>query len=76
MTLMSLVNADSYVQQGVAVKGEEYLDLSVVFEQYSPAGQDTRSTCSSGDDSVFTHEPLPDEPCLPKRQQCNSVIRA
>ncbi|MBN3279455.1 FGFR3 factor, partial [Polyodon spathula] len=55
---------------------DEYLDLSVVFEQYSPAGQDTRSTCSSGDDSVFTHEPLPDEPCLPKRQQCNSVIRA
>ncbi|XP_058890393.1 fibroblast growth factor receptor 3-like isoform X2 [Acipenser ruthenus] len=54
---------------------DEYLDLSVVFEQYSPAGQDTRSTCSSGDDSVFTHEPLPDEPCLPKRQQCNSVIR-
>ncbi|XP_041133843.1 fibroblast growth factor receptor 3-like isoform X7 [Polyodon spathula] len=55
---------------------DEYLDLSVVFEQYSPACQDTRSTCSSGDDSVFTHEPFPDEPCLPKHQQCNGVIRA
>ncbi|KAK1175199.1 hypothetical protein AOXY_G2858 [Acipenser oxyrinchus oxyrinchus] len=54
---------------------DEYLDLSVVFEQYSPACQDTRSTCSSGDDSVFTHEPFPDEPCLPKHQQCNGVIR-
>ncbi|MGH0159415.1 UNVERIFIED_CONTAM: hypothetical protein FKN15_067883 [Acipenser sinensis] len=55
---------------------DEYLDLSVVFEQYSPACQDTRSTCSSGDDSVFTHEPFPEEPCLPKHQQCNGVIRA
>ncbi|XP_078508908.1 fibroblast growth factor receptor 4 isoform X1 [Lissotriton helveticus] len=35
---------------------EEYLDLSMPFEQYSPACEDTTSTCSS-DDSVFTHEP-------------------
>uniref|UniRef100_A0A8B9T7B8 Fibroblast growth factor receptor n=1 Tax=Anas platyrhynchos TaxID=8839 RepID=A0A8B9T7B8_ANAPL len=54
---------------------DEYLDLSVPFEQYSPAGQDTHSTCSSGDDSVFAHDLLPDEPCLPKHPPCNGVIR-
>uniref|UniRef100_UPI00398ECCBF fibroblast growth factor receptor 3 isoform X2 n=1 Tax=Pristiophorus japonicus TaxID=55135 RepID=UPI00398ECCBF len=54
---------------------EEYLDLSAPFEQYSPACQDTHSTCSSGDDSVFAHDALPDNPCLPKHQQCNGVIR-
>ncbi|XP_066477204.1 fibroblast growth factor receptor 3 isoform X2 [Tiliqua scincoides] len=53
---------------------DEYLDLSVPFEQYSPAGQDTHSACSSGDDSVFAHDLLPDEPCLPK-QQANGIIR-
>uniref|UniRef100_A0A672HSL5 Fibroblast growth factor receptor n=1 Tax=Salarias fasciatus TaxID=181472 RepID=A0A672HSL5_SALFA len=45
---------------------DEYLDLSVPFEQYSPTCQDSGSTCSSVDDSVFAHDPLPDEPCLPK----------
>ncbi|KAM8939960.1 fibroblast growth factor receptor 3 isoform 7-T7 [Pelodytes ibericus] len=54
---------------------DEYLDLSVPFEQYSPACQDSHSTCSSGDDSVFTHDILPDEPCLPNQQQYNGVIR-
>ncbi|XP_067885797.1 fibroblast growth factor receptor 3-like isoform X2 [Heterodontus francisci] len=54
---------------------EEYLDLSAPFEQYSPACQDTHSTCSSGDDSVFAHDALPDETCLAKHQQCNGVIR-
>ncbi|XP_062981987.1 fibroblast growth factor receptor 3 isoform X3 [Elgaria multicarinata webbii] len=54
---------------------DEYLDLSVPFEQYSPAGQDTQSACSSGDDSVFAHDLLSDEPsCLPK-QQANGTIR-
>ncbi|XP_053560199.1 fibroblast growth factor receptor 3 isoform X4 [Bombina bombina] len=53
---------------------DEYLDLSVPFEQYSPACQDTHSTCSSGDDSVFAHDILADEPCLPKHQQYNGVI--
>ncbi|XP_015267995.1 PREDICTED: fibroblast growth factor receptor 4 [Gekko japonicus] len=42
---------------------EEYLDLSMPFEQYSPSCEDTTSTCSS-DDSVFTHDPLPITPCL------------
>uniref|UniRef100_A0A6I8RGC9 Fibroblast growth factor receptor n=1 Tax=Xenopus tropicalis TaxID=8364 RepID=A0A6I8RGC9_XENTR len=54
---------------------DEYLDLSVPFEQYSPACQDSHSTCSSGDDSVFAHDILPDEPCLPKHQQYNGAIR-
>ncbi|NXW06862.1 FGFR1 factor, partial [Fregetta grallaria] len=47
--------------------GKEYLDLSMPLDQYSPGFPDTRSsTCSSGEDSVFSHDPLPDEPCLPK----------
>ncbi|KAL6082867.1 hypothetical protein STEG23_002561 [Scotinomys teguina] len=41
---------------------DEYLDLSVPFEQYSPGGQDTPSSSSSGDDSVFTHDLLPSGP--------------
>uniref|UniRef100_A0ABM5EP93 Fibroblast growth factor receptor n=1 Tax=Pogona vitticeps TaxID=103695 RepID=A0ABM5EP93_9SAUR len=46
---------------------QEYLDLSIPLDQYSPSFPDTRSsTCSSGEDSVFSHDPLPDELCLPK----------
>lgn len=41
---------------------QEYLDLSVPFEQYSPGGQDTPSSSSSGDDSVFAHDLLPPAP--------------
>ncbi|KAF6130065.1 fibroblast growth factor receptor 3 [Phyllostomus discolor] len=37
---------------------DEYLDLSVPFEQYSPGGPDTPSSSSSGDDSVFAHDLL------------------
>ncbi|XP_045432088.1 fibroblast growth factor receptor 2 isoform X5 [Pipistrellus kuhlii] len=44
---------------------EEYLDLSQPLEQYSPSYPDTRSSCSSGDDSVFSPDPMPFEPCLP-----------
>ncbi|XP_067160704.1 fibroblast growth factor receptor 4 isoform X2 [Apteryx mantelli] len=47
----------------LAAVSEEYLDLSMPFEQYSPSCEDTTSTCSS-DDSVFTHDPLPLAPCL------------
>ncbi|XP_030628906.1 fibroblast growth factor receptor 3 isoform X2 [Chanos chanos] len=54
---------------------DEYLDLSVPFEQYSPTCQDSNSTCSSGDDSVFAHDPLPEEPCLPKHHHSNGIIR-
>ncbi|XP_055721657.1 fibroblast growth factor receptor 3 isoform X4 [Salvelinus fontinalis] len=43
---------------------DDYLDLSVPFEQYSPTCQDSSSTCSSGDDSVFSHDPLPMTPSL------------
>ncbi|XP_077585332.1 fibroblast growth factor receptor 2 isoform X12 [Stigmatopora nigra] len=53
---------------------EEYLDLCSPTEQYSPIFPDTRSSCSSGDDSVFSHEPLPDEPCLPKYQHINGNV--
>ncbi|XP_014383764.1 PREDICTED: fibroblast growth factor receptor 2 [Myotis brandtii] len=45
---------------------EEYLDLSQPLEQYSPSYPDTRSSCSSGDDSVFSPDPMPYEPCLPQ----------
>ncbi|XP_036788104.1 fibroblast growth factor receptor 1 isoform X8 [Manis pentadactyla] len=46
---------------------QEYLDLTMPLDQYSPSFPDTRSsTCSSGEDSVFSHEPLPEEPCLPR----------
>ncbi|XP_067278666.1 fibroblast growth factor receptor 3 isoform X1 [Pseudorasbora parva] len=55
---------------------DEYLDLSVSFEQYSPTCPDSNSTCSSGDDSVFAHDSLPEEPCLPKHHHhTNGVIR-
>ncbi|XP_027691922.1 fibroblast growth factor receptor 3 isoform X13 [Vombatus ursinus] len=54
---------------------DEYLDLSVPFEQYSPTCQDSHSTCSSGDDSVFAHDLLPEEPCLPKGPKCNGALR-
>lgn len=43
-------------------RSQEYLDLSVPFEQYSPGGQDTPSSGSSGDDSVFAHDLLPPAP--------------
>ncbi|XP_041065035.1 fibroblast growth factor receptor 2-like isoform X3 [Carcharodon carcharias] len=46
----------------------DYLDLSAPLEQYSPSYPDTRSSCSSGDDSVFS-DPMPNEPCLSKYQQ-------
>ncbi|XP_035600621.1 fibroblast growth factor receptor 2-like isoform X3 [Oncorhynchus keta] len=54
---------------------EEYLDLCAPAEQYSPNFQDTHSSCSSGDDSVFSHDPLPDQPCLPKYQHINGGIK-
>ncbi|XP_034753794.1 fibroblast growth factor receptor 2 isoform X1 [Etheostoma cragini] len=54
---------------------EEYLDLCAPAEQYSPSFPDTRSSCSSGDDSVFSHDPLPDEPCLPKYQHINGIVK-
>ncbi|XP_032379291.1 fibroblast growth factor receptor 2 isoform X3 [Etheostoma spectabile] len=54
---------------------EEYLDLCAPAEQYSPSFPDTRSSCSSGDDSVFSHDPLPDEPCLPKYQHINGNVK-
>ncbi|XP_008104985.1 fibroblast growth factor receptor 2 isoform X4 [Anolis carolinensis] len=54
---------------------EEYLDLSGPLEQYSPSYPDTRSSCSSGDDSVFSPDPMPYEPCLPKYQHINGSVK-
>uniref|UniRef100_A0A8C3RD35 Fibroblast growth factor receptor 2 n=2 Tax=Neoaves TaxID=3078114 RepID=A0A8C3RD35_9PASS len=53
----------------------EYLDLSGPLEQYSPSYPDTRSSCSSGDDSVFSPDPMPYEPCLPKYQHMNGSVK-
>ncbi|KAM4032841.1 fibroblast growth factor receptor 2 isoform 2-T2 [Anomaloglossus baeobatrachus] len=54
---------------------EEYLDLSVPLEQYSPSFPDSScSASSSGDDSVFSPDPLPHEPCLPKLQNVNGSV--
>ncbi|XP_075697238.1 fibroblast growth factor receptor 2 isoform X3 [Rhinoderma darwinii] len=54
---------------------EEYLDLSVPLEQYSPSFPDSScSASSSGDDSVFSPDPMPHEPCLPKFQNVNGSV--
>ncbi|XP_069755947.1 fibroblast growth factor receptor 2-like isoform X4 [Narcine bancroftii] len=53
----------------------EYLDLSGPLEQYSPSYPGTRSSYSSGDDSVFS-DPMPNDPCLSKYQQhINGTIK-
>ncbi|XP_071466785.1 fibroblast growth factor receptor 2 isoform X2 [Marmota flaviventris] len=54
---------------------EDYLDLSQPLEQYSPSYPDTRSSCSSGDDSVFSPDPMPYEPCLPQFPHINGSIK-
>ncbi|XP_078500062.1 fibroblast growth factor receptor 2 isoform X3 [Lissotriton helveticus] len=54
---------------------EEYLDLNNPLEQYSPSYPDTRSSCSSGDDSVFSPDAMPYDPCLPKSQHTNGTIK-
>uniref|UniRef100_A0A2I3GMT9 Fibroblast growth factor receptor n=1 Tax=Nomascus leucogenys TaxID=61853 RepID=A0A2I3GMT9_NOMLE len=53
----------------------EYLDLSQPLEQYSPSYPDTRSSCSSGDDSVFSPDPMPYEPCLPQYPHINGSVK-
>ncbi|KAG3263960.1 fibroblast growth factor receptor 2 [Ictidomys tridecemlineatus] len=54
---------------------EDYLDLSQPLEQYSPSYPDTRSSCSSGDDSVFSPDPMPYEPCLPQFPHINGSTK-
>uniref|UniRef100_A0A672J9M1 Fibroblast growth factor receptor n=1 Tax=Salarias fasciatus TaxID=181472 RepID=A0A672J9M1_SALFA len=51
---------------------DEYLDLSTPFEQYSPSCEDTSSSCSSDNDSVFTHDALSTDPCLLGYQDVSS----
>uniref|UniRef100_A0A8C8A8U2 Fibroblast growth factor receptor 4 n=1 Tax=Oryzias sinensis TaxID=183150 RepID=A0A8C8A8U2_9TELE len=53
---------------------DEYLDLSTPFEQYSPSCEDTSSSCSSDNDSVFTHDALSTDPCLLSYQDVHSRI--
>lgn len=52
----------------------QYLDLSTPFEQYSPSCEDTSSSCSSDNDSVFTHDALSTDPCLLGYQDVRSQI--
>uniref|UniRef100_P21803-2 Isoform Short of Fibroblast growth factor receptor 2 n=1 Tax=Mus musculus TaxID=10090 RepID=P21803-2 len=54
---------------------EEYLDLTQPLEQYSPSYPDTSSSCSSGDDSVFSPDPMPYEPCLPQYPHINGSVK-
>ncbi|KAM8924838.1 fibroblast growth factor receptor 2 isoform 2-T2 [Pelodytes ibericus] len=55
---------------------KEYLNLSVPLEQYSPSFPDSSgSASSSGDDSVFSSDPMPNEPCLPKYQHANGSVK-
>uniref|UniRef100_A0A6Q2WVJ5 Fibroblast growth factor receptor n=1 Tax=Esox lucius TaxID=8010 RepID=A0A6Q2WVJ5_ESOLU len=53
---------------------DEYLDLSTPFEQYSPSCEDTSSSCSSDNDSVFTHDALSTDPCLQGYHDVHSRI--
>ncbi|XP_058864689.1 fibroblast growth factor receptor 1 isoform X3 [Acipenser ruthenus] len=51
----------------IMASNQDYLDLTAPLDQYSPSYPDTRcSTCSSGEDSVFSHDPHVEEPCLPR----------
>ncbi|XP_066572538.1 fibroblast growth factor receptor 4 isoform X2 [Amia ocellicauda] len=54
---------------------DEYLDLSTPFEQYSPSCEDNSSTCSSDNDSVFTHDALSTDPCFLGYHDVHSRIR-
>ncbi|KAG8435625.1 hypothetical protein GDO86_013535 [Hymenochirus boettgeri] len=57
---------------------EEYLDLSAPLEQYSPSYPESScsASSSSGDDSVFSPEPMPHDPCLPKLQHANGGVKS
>ncbi|XP_006879953.1 PREDICTED: fibroblast growth factor receptor 2 isoform X1 [Elephantulus edwardii] len=55
---------------------EDYLDLTQPLEQYSPSYPGTRSSCSSGDDSVFSPDPMPYESCLPQYPHKSSSVSA
>ncbi|XP_028668720.2 fibroblast growth factor receptor 4 [Erpetoichthys calabaricus] len=59
----------------LASVSDEYLDLSTPFEQYSPSCEDTSSTCSSDNDSVFTHDTMSTDPCLLGYHNVSSGIR-
>lgn len=54
---------------------DEYLDLSTPFEQYSPSCEDSSSSCSSDNDSVFTHDAQSTDPCLLSYHDVHSRIK-
>ncbi|KAG9340921.1 hypothetical protein JZ751_020114 [Albula glossodonta] len=49
---------------------DDYLDLAMAFEQYSPFCEETSGSCSSDNDSVFTHDALPPGPTLGLQGDC------
>lgn len=64
---------NSWLMSGLPLSSQ-YLDLSTPFEQYSPSCEDTSSSCSSDNDSVFTHDALSTDPCLLGYQDVRSRI--
>ncbi|KAK6475667.1 fibroblast growth factor receptor 4-like [Huso huso] len=71
-TFKQLVNELDRILASIS---DEYLDLSTPFEQYSPSCEDTSSTCSSDNDSVFTHDATLTDPCLLGYHDIGSRIR-
>ncbi|MGH0139888.1 UNVERIFIED_CONTAM: hypothetical protein FKN15_076425 [Acipenser sinensis] len=71
-TFKQLVNELDRILASIS---DEYLDLSTPFEQYSPSCEDTSSTCSSDNDSVFTHDAMLTDPCLLGYHDIGSRIR-
>ncbi|XP_069565726.1 fibroblast growth factor receptor 4 isoform X1 [Brachyistius frenatus] len=63
------------LDKGLLSISDEYLDLSTPFEQYSPSCEDTSSSCSSDNDSVFTHDALSTDPCLLGYQDAKATLR-
>ncbi|XP_041426814.1 fibroblast growth factor receptor 2-like isoform X4 [Xenopus laevis] len=54
---------------------EEYLDLSAPLDSPSFPDSSCSASSSSGDDSVFSPDPTPHDPCLPKFQHVNGVVK-
>ncbi|KAJ8394453.1 hypothetical protein AAFF_G00046640 [Aldrovandia affinis] len=54
---------------------DDYLDLAMPFEQYSPSCEDTSWSCSSDSDSVFTHDTIASGPVLHGDQRAHGGSR-
>ncbi|MGH0125744.1 UNVERIFIED_CONTAM: hypothetical protein FKN15_001578 [Acipenser sinensis] len=78
MSIKDLVSCAYQVARGMGylASKKDYLDLTAPLDQYSPSYPDTRcSTCSSGEDSVFSHDPHVEEPCLPSGTDVYVAVR-